>query len=122
MPRISVFKLLFKCCHKLQDTEKGYMCNGIYIENLSYWAWAKLNLWITTKDNIHRNDLIVLFADIKKKQAKNWKVFIKQPEQEIHPFKKLYKLLLTDIEPGCDYIGYELGIIKVYEIYLKRPK
>lgn len=120
MQRISTFKLLFKCCYKLQDTQKGYMCNGIYIENLSYWAWAKLNLWIDTKDTVHKNDLIVLFSDIKRKQKNNWKTFIKQPDVEVHPFKRSYRLLLSDIEPHCDHIGYHVGTMTVYELYLKK--
>ena len=118
MRKISTFKLLFKCCHKLQDSQKGYMLNGVYIENISYYAWNNLTLWRQTLDEKHKNNLIELFADIKRKQAKNWQVFIKQPPTEINPFKANYQLILSEIEPPEPYILYDLGIIKVYETYM----
>lgn len=63
--------------------------------------------------------MVELFADIKRKQSKNWAAFIFNPKVPIVPFKKEYRMILTDLKPIERYIGYNFNGGVIYEYYEK---
>lgn len=117
MQRNSDFKILFKCCHKVDKNHKGYMFNGSYIEDLSEHLWWKLREWRLENKIESKYELIDILVDIKKRQSKNWNVFMKQPPPKMHPFKQDFGLILTEIEPPGPCVVYNLHGLIIYETY-----
>jgi hypothetical protein len=119
MSRISTYKVLFKCCFKLDSKTSGYMFKGKYIDGVSEYCWKKIDEWKRLKIEKSKYELIELLCDIKRKQKNNWKIFMHEPKPKQHYFKEHYALILTEIEPPGPYIQYVVCGVEVFETYLK---
>lgn len=119
MQKNNYFRIFFKCCHRIDKNNKGYMFDGVYIENISAYLWERLHKWSVKRDKDIRHQIISVLADIKRRQSKNWEVFMKQPVQKQHDFKSNYRLTLSEIEPHQPYIKWQINDITVYETYIK---
>jgi len=120
MARNSDYKILFKCCFKLDAKNNGYMFEGEYIENISAYLWKKIDQWKREGIKSAKYDMIRLLCDIKRKQSSNWAMFMKQPENALHPFKSTYNIILSEIKPSEPFYEWRVLDHVLYETYYKK--
>lgn len=120
MLKTSTYKVLWKCCYKLDHKNSGYMYNGKYVENISAFCWKKIDEWKRQGIEKSKYELIEILCNIKRFQKGNWKIFNYEPPMEQHSFKKSFVLDLSEIEPyGIPHIKWNVHGIEVYETYIK---
>lgn len=119
MLKISTYKVLWKCCYKLDSKNSGYMFKGKYIESVSAYCWKKIDEWKRQKIETSKYELIEFLCSIKRNQKNNWKIFMHEPPPVQHIFKKKHRIILSEIEPPLPYIQYTLGDTEIYETYIQ---